>query len=218
VIGAQRIVIGGHQGAAYVFSESDGVWGQTDEFTESTGTSLDFFGGAVAFDGNTALIGIPGATVDDNQFQGAASFHTRSGGEPVIGATPASVTATQAVGTTNSQTLTIANSGEGELDWNIAEATDCSSPADLSWLSIAPASGSTAAAGSSGISMTFDSSGLAAGEYGGLLCIGSNDPVQAMLEIPVSLTVTPSTPDDGIFCSGFESGESGSCALATRRE
>jgi hypothetical protein len=79
VIGAQRLVIDDHQGAAYVFSESDGVWSQTQEFTETAGTSLDFFGGAVAFDGTTVLVGTPGATVADAQFQGAASFYSASG-------------------------------------------------------------------------------------------------------------------------------------------
>jgi hypothetical protein len=76
VIGAQRLVVGDHQGAAYVFSATDGVWAQTDEFTETSGTSLDFFGGSVAFDGTTALVGIPGATVDATQFVGAAVFYT----------------------------------------------------------------------------------------------------------------------------------------------
>jgi hypothetical protein len=76
IIGAERIVLGDHQGAAYVFSATDGVWAQTDEFTETSGTSLDFFGGSVAFDGTTALVGIPGATIDDAHFVGAATFYT----------------------------------------------------------------------------------------------------------------------------------------------
>ena len=80
IIGAERLVLGEHQGAAYVFSATDGVWAQTDEFTETSGTSLDFFGGAVAFDGTTALIGIPGATVDGTHFVGAAVFRTSDAG------------------------------------------------------------------------------------------------------------------------------------------
>ena len=81
IIGAQRMMVGDHQGAAYVFSaDGAGTWSQARQFTEASGTSLDFFGGAVAFDGTTALIGIPGATVDGAQFQGAASFQTIEGG------------------------------------------------------------------------------------------------------------------------------------------
>ncbi len=81
IIGAQRMMVGDHQGAAYVFSaDGGGVWSQTQGFTEASGTSLDFFGGAVAFDGTTALVGIPGATVAGAQFQGAAAFYTVEGG------------------------------------------------------------------------------------------------------------------------------------------
>jgi len=79
VIGAQRMMVDDHQGAAYVFNQAvDGTWSQSEEFTESAGTSLDFFGGAIAFDGSTALIGVPGATVNDAQFQGAAAFYMRA--------------------------------------------------------------------------------------------------------------------------------------------
>ena len=81
IIGAQRMMVGDHQGAAYVFAaDGTGTWSQTQQFTEASGTSLDFFGGAVAFDGATALIGVPGASVDGAQFQGAASFYTVAGG------------------------------------------------------------------------------------------------------------------------------------------
>lgn len=75
VVAAERIMIGEHQGAAYVFAATDGTWAQTDEFTEDAGTSLDFFGGSVAFDGATVAIGTPGATIDGHQFQGSASFY-----------------------------------------------------------------------------------------------------------------------------------------------
>ena len=80
IIGAQRLMVGDHQGAAYVFAaDATGTWSQTQQFTETSGTSLDFFGGAVAFDGTTALVGVPGATVDSAQFRGAASFYTIEG-------------------------------------------------------------------------------------------------------------------------------------------
>lgn len=215
IIGAERIVLDGHQGAAYVFSESGGIWGQSDEFTESAGTSLDFFGGAVAFDGSTALIGIPGATIESAQFQGAASFYAHSG-TAVVGVAPASVVAAQAADTTTRQVLTIANAGDGDLVWSIAEAAaTCSTPAELPWLSADPTVGSTVASGSTDVSVTFDSSGLAPGEYDGVLCIDSNDPAQGMLAVPVSLTVHVA---DGVFCSGFEDGKDGSCTAAAPRE
>lgn len=195
LIGAQRIVIDGHQGAAYLFDEADGVWSQTQEFTESAGTSLDFFGGAIAFDGTTALIGTPGATINDAQFQGSASFYTSSeAGIPSIAITPASLSSQQQGDTTTTQVLTIDNSGTADLIWSITEAdpanpAGCAVPSDLAWLGANPTSGTTAAANSASVDVTFDATGLAAGEYDGLLCIASNDPSQGVVSVAITLTV-----------------------------
>ena len=78
-------VIGAHgtneyQGAAYVFTESGGVWTQTQKLTASDGAVGDAFGSSVAFDGSTALIGAYDAPIGGNQFQGAAYVFTESGG------------------------------------------------------------------------------------------------------------------------------------------
>ncbi len=79
----------------------------------------------------------------------------------------------------------------------------CSNPGDLPWLSVSPTSGSTAAAGSSNVTVTYDSTGLSPGSYSGLLCVGSNDPVNAAVEVPVSLTVTNGGGGgNGIILSG----------------
>ena len=53
--------------------------------------------------------------------------------------------------------------------------------------------------------MTFDSTGLAAGTYEGVLCIESNDPDESVVEVPVSLTVE--VVDTMPFLDGFESGD-----------
>ena len=66
----------------------------------------------------------------------------------------------------------------------------CSSPADVPWLSEVPASGTTAAGGSSAVTVSFDSTGLAAGSYDANLCVTSNDPVTPLVVVPVELTVT----------------------------
>ena len=72
----------------------------------------------------------------------------------------------------------------------------CSNPADVPWLSVSPASGTTAAGASTPVTVTFDSTGLAAGAYGANLCITSNDPDAGpgngtdLVVVPVSLTVT----------------------------
>jgi len=72
----------------------------------------------------------------------------------------------------------------------------CSNPADVPWLSVSPTSGTTAAGASTPVTVTFDSTGLAAGAYGANLCITSNDPDPGpgngtdLVVVPVSLTVT----------------------------
>ncbi len=66
----------------------------------------------------------------------------------------------------------------------------CSNPSDLPWVSVNPASGTTTAGNSSDVTVTFDSTGLADGDYSGLLCVNSNDPATPVVEVPVSLTVT----------------------------
>jgi hypothetical protein len=50
---------------------------------------------------------------------------------------------------------------------------------------------------------------LPTGDFAAELCVTTNDPDQNLVSIPVSLTVTPA---NDVFCSGFESGESGTCA------
>ncbi|HEX5313566.1 MAG TPA: FG-GAP repeat protein [Gammaproteobacteria bacterium] len=67
------------QGAAYVFSESNGSWTQTAKLTASDGAASDNFGSAVALSGATALIGAL-ATVNGNTAQGAAYVFGDSGG------------------------------------------------------------------------------------------------------------------------------------------
>ena len=79
----------------------------------------------------------------------------------------------------------------------------CSAPSDLPWVSVSPTSGSTAAAGSSDVTVTYDSTGLSPGSYDGLLCVGSNDPATPSVQVPVSLTVTGGGGGgNGIILSG----------------
>ncbi len=82
LVGANYKTVGSNQGqgAAYVFVRSGGTWSRQQELTASDGASEDWFGASVALsgDGNTALVGAPGA-VDWNR-TGAAYVFTRSGG------------------------------------------------------------------------------------------------------------------------------------------
>ncbi len=77
-IGADDAQIGtnGSQGAAYVFTESDGVWTQSQKLVADDGGPSDIFGYSIAFDGTTAVI----SAYSQNQSTGAAYVFGQSGG------------------------------------------------------------------------------------------------------------------------------------------
>ncbi|MGH8160896.1 MAG: FG-GAP repeat protein [Gammaproteobacteria bacterium] len=68
------------RGAAYVFTQSGGAWGQTGELTASDGAAGDEFGVSLAVSGATALVGARYAQVGANARQGVAYLFTQSGG------------------------------------------------------------------------------------------------------------------------------------------
>jgi FG-GAP repeat/Thrombospondin type 3 repeat len=69
-----------NQGSAYVFVRSDGVWVQQQKLTASDGASGDGFGGSVALDGDTLVVGTYGDDIGTNGNQGSAYVFVRSGG------------------------------------------------------------------------------------------------------------------------------------------
>ena len=82
LIGAYNATVNGHpfQGAAYIFTESNGSWSQGEKLTASDGTTNANFGNAVALDTGSALIGADASTVGGNTYQGKAYLFTQSGG------------------------------------------------------------------------------------------------------------------------------------------
>jgi len=76
LIGADIATIDGNtsRGAVYLFTATAGGWVQSHKFIASDGATDDFFGAALALDGNTALISTPHPIIDGNAWQGAAYF------------------------------------------------------------------------------------------------------------------------------------------------
>lgn len=70
------------------------------------------------------------------------------------------------------------------------EATGCDAPANIPWLSVDPASGTTLGGSSSEVTVSVDTDGLASGDYEALLCVNSNDPANPLVEIPVEMSVS----------------------------
>jgi hypothetical protein len=82
LVGAFTATVGGNasQGAAYVFTESNGTWSESQKLTASDGGLFDNFGASVALDGSTLVVGANGATVGGNAAQGAVYVFTESNG------------------------------------------------------------------------------------------------------------------------------------------
>ena len=92
----------------------------------------------------------------------------------------------------------------------------CSSPGDITWLSLSPGSGSTGPGGSSDVTVVLDATGLAAGDYEGSLCVASNDATTPLVVVPVTLAVEAAVY--GVEAAAAEnalSGESGSAVTYT---
>ncbi len=83
-----------------------------------------------------------------------------------------------------------------------AAGETCDNPTTIPWLSATPTSGSTAGGSSSNVDVTVDASGLAPGSYSAKLCVTTNDPDNALIRIPVGVTVNPTGGQNGIIASG----------------
>jgi hypothetical protein len=111
---------------------------------------------------------------------------------PAIEVAPASIAAAQRAGAVAAQPVSIGNVGDGVLEWEIGEAepAGCGTAADVPWLGVAPAAGTTPAGQVSDATVSFDVTGLATGDHRARLCVTSNDPATPVVEVPVTVTVT----------------------------
>jgi uncharacterized repeat protein (TIGR02543 family) len=67
--------------------------------------------------------------------------------------------------------------------------TVCDVPSDISWLSVSPSSGTTLPGETDQVTVSLDSTGLAAGDYTAYLCVNSNDAQTPVVVVPVNLEV-----------------------------
>ena len=164
--------------------------------------------------GSDTSVGDTGWDVDDVIVQSCRP--------PNIDVSPLSMNSLQAANTVTNQTLTVANTDSGTLNWQIAEepavlpaiadqrtpsqpAATCDNPADVSWLSLGPASGSNAGGTDTPVTVTFDATGLPAGIYSANLCVTSNDPDPGrgngtgLVVVPMQLMVDQSCLSGRLF-------------------
>jgi len=104
-------------------------------------------------------------------------------GAPHIGVTPQQITHTTTAGRTFTDTLTLSNTGELQLDWSLQEQP----PAG--WVDASPSSGSIPAGNSAQVTLYFDSTGRPVGDHQTILRITSNDPENPTVDVPVTLRV-----------------------------
>jgi hypothetical protein len=127
---------------------------------------------------------------------------TTGGTDPTASVAPTSLSFSLAAGASASNPLTIANVGGGSLTWTASDSEDCATPADVTWLSESPTSGSVAGGSSQNTSVTANASGLSAGSYSANVCFATNDAANPVVSVPVSLNVTGGGGDNGIILSG----------------
>jgi len=73
--------------------------------------------------------------------------------------------------------------------------TNCTNPEDISWLSVAPTSGTVVTGGAAAtVVVTMNPTGLADGLYTANVCVNSNDPAAHLVPVPVSFTVGDVNP------------------------
>jgi hypothetical protein len=65
------------RGSGYLFRFAEGTWTQAHKFIASDGTTDDFLGAALAYDGATVILASPHPVIDGHSWQGAAYFYTR---------------------------------------------------------------------------------------------------------------------------------------------
>lgn len=108
-------------------------------------------------------------------------------GSPVISCSPGVLLNSCTQGYNASpQSLQISNSGAGTLSYSISD--------DVPWLSVSPTSGASTAGGVNTHSVTYSTSGLAAGIHEATITITASGASNSPQTVPVSLTVMPGAP------------------------
>ena len=107
---------------------------------------------------------------------------------PDIGVSPASFTVTQDRDRVTTADLTITNTGDGTLVFDIETLF---LPVGVPWLSVAPDNGTAAPGQSLDLIVTFDTAGLAPGVHTADMVITNNDPDEDPTIIALTLTVPP---------------------------
>ncbi len=106
-------------------------------------------------------------------------------GAPIIAVAPPAIAITMLQYQTNTQELTISNTGLSNLELSGITLNN------LSWASYSLPTSQIAPGNSTTLSISFNSTGLDQGLYLGSVLIASNDPAHGVIDIPVTVDITP---------------------------
>lgn len=131
---------------------------------------------------------------------------TSNPGQPAATVAPGNVEVTVVQGGNANDMFGLTNSGDvgSTLTYTIDTAPiSCANPGPVAWLARSPDQGSVAAGATATITASVDAAGLTAGSYTAMICVHSNDPAHALIEVPVTANVLID-PADVIFADMFE--------------
>lgn len=146
---------------------------------------------------NIAGDGVPGNADTTDQDFALVIYNGTAGAPtpPAIGVTPSSFSFTATAGGANpaNQALSISNTGGGTLNWTASD--------DATWLTLSSTSGTAP----SSVTLSVNTSGLAAGTYNGTITITATGATNSPVNVPVTLTVNPAGGGELLVNGGFES-------------
>ena len=166
-------------------------WEEFDVTSAISGGTLSF---AITSTGGTHYYDSDEATDSAKRPHLVLVANVASEDEPDIAVSPASMRLGQAPGSQATETMTISNNGEADLNWTIVEdeTAVCSTDDDVAWASLSNASGTITPSNNDIVDVTFDSTGLSDGTHTGDLCIQSDDPDTPLVQVSLTLEVCTS--------------------------
>jgi hypothetical protein len=167
-------------------------------------------GGEEQTSGVSELVTLPDEWVNGRNFSDGPLSAYVVGDEhvppgPALAVTPSALSfwSTAGAGSPAPKVLNVGNSGEGSFTYTVSEST--------AWLTASPASGSAPG----NVTVTVNTTGLAAGTYTGSVTITAPDAAESPREVPVTLTVNPARTANGLVGAWAFEETSGDSALDT---
>ncbi len=126
--------------------------------------------------------------------------------QPAATVAPGNIDVTVFHGASTTDMFGLTNSGDpgSTLTYTIDTAPiSCANPAAVTWLGRSPDQGSVAAGATTTITASVDATSLPIGNHTAFICVHTNDPLNALVSVPVNVTVELD-PSDVIFINAFE--------------